>query len=157
MPYPLFVAPEPLVRYELSACLDPVVAVVGLAFRIVVPPLDPVAIVVGLAVPIKTGPVVELIAEDVLALVAIEVAKLPVFASVVDPVVGEVEPVEVVETPVLPGVADTIEFVCALLLAVVVPWLLVLPTWPMWTGGLIVPELALACLEFINRCLARDR
>jgi len=130
-----------------------------MAFGFVVPTLVPVATVPVLRVPPLTVPMVELVAESVLELVPIEIPELPVLAGVVDPGVMEVVPVEVSELPVLPGVAVPIEFVCPLRFAVVAPWLLVLPTWPMWTFGLTweldVPELALASLARFN--FARDR
>jgi len=133
-----------------------------MAFGFVVPTLVPVATVLVLRLLPMTVPVVGLVAESVLELVPIEVAKLPVLAGVVDPSVLEVVPVEVRELPVLPGVADPIELVCPLRFAFVVPWLLVLPTWPMWTVGLTwewdVPELAWASLELVARFdFARDR
>jgi hypothetical protein len=127
------------------------------ALRFVVPTLATVEIVFGLELPIDTGPVVGVIAADVLALVPIEVAKLAVVAGSADAGVWEVVLVELGETAVLPGAGELIEFVPALTLAVVVPWLRVLPTWPMWTSGLILPDPEFASLELANRWLARDR
>jgi len=129
-----------------------------MAFGFVVPTLVPVATGLVLGLPPMIVSVVGLVAASVRELVPIEVAKLPVLAGVVDPGVLEVVPVEVNELPVLPGVADPIELVCPLRFAVVAPWLLVLPTCPMWRFGLDVPEFAWASLELVARFdFARDR
>jgi hypothetical protein len=133
-----------------------------MAFGFVVPTLGPVATVFVLRVTPLTAPVVGLVAESVLGLVPIEIPERAVLAGVVDPGVMEVVPVEVNELPVLPVVAVPIELVCPLRFAVVAPWLLVLPTWPMWTSGLTwewdVPEFVWPSLELVARFdCARDR
>jgi hypothetical protein len=117
------------------------------------------ATVLALGLPIETTRVPGLFGENVVDPVLIEVVGLVVVAGVVDPTVLDVTPVELAEVPaaVLPSVVEAIGFVCPLRLDVVVAWLLVLPTWPAFSFGLGVPELALASFELIRRCLARDR
>jgi hypothetical protein len=99
--------------------------------EIVVPTLVPVPTVLVPVLALTTVPVIVLCPASVPELVPIGVPMLTVFV----------------------GVVEAIEFVRASGFAVVVPWLLVLPTWPVFSFGLAgvldVPEFACASLGLV--------